>query len=502
MERVIAVLDIGKTNKKIVLYSRQMKLLKMESKNFPARQMEDVRVEQVEELEEWFLDTLKELSGRYDIAALSITTHGAGAVCVGADGKPSVPVLDYTTEVDESVHEAFYREIGSRDSLQRETGTAELKPLINVGKMLFFAKRRFPEEFAATRTILLYPQYFSFRLTGEICADYTYLGCHTYLWNVWKGIWSDVVNRLGIAHLLPERIDFPGSIAGVIRPEVASRTGLSPETPVLVGVHDSNSSLIPYLLSGSGDFLLNSTGTWCVAMHPEKEAILTDDDIGNTVFYNLSVNNSPVKTAVFMGGLEFETWFKLLQKINGRIDYPEFLPERAREIVSEAEYFILPGVVQGAGQYPDSTARLVSGDKSFRLEDIMTGNSVPELFLEYEKAFTVLLLSLALHSKVAFERAGLVRGVPIYTEGGFRQNKGYNRLLTSLFPDNPVHTTGIDEATSFGASLLGWAAVEGKPLSAMASQSGFESIPVERLEIKGMEHYAKRFFSLLRLTEG
>jgi sugar (pentulose or hexulose) kinase len=502
MERVIAVLDIGKTNKKIVLYDRKMKLLKMESRNFPARQLEDVRVEQVEELEEWFLDTLRTLSLGYDIAALSITSHGAAAVCVGTDGKPSVPVLDYTTEVDESVHQDFYREIGNRDALQRETGTAELKPLINVGKMLYFAKKRFPEEFAATRTILLYPQYFSFRLTGEVSADYTYLGCHTYLWNVWKGGWSDVVKRLGIADLLPERIDYPGSIAGRVSPEVASQTGLSPRTPVLVGVHDSNSSLIPYLLSGSGDFLLNSTGTWCVAMHPEKEAVLTEDDIGKTVFYNLSVNNTPVKTAVFMGGLEFETWFKLLRKINGRDDYPDFLPERAREIVKEAGHFILPGVVQGAGQYPDSTARLVSGDKSYRLDDIVTGQTVPDLFREYEKAFTVLLLSLALHSKVAFERAGLVKGVPIYTEGGFRQNRGYNRLLTSLFPENPVFTTGIDEATSFGAALLGWAAVEGRPLSAMAPQAGFERIPVEPLDIQGMKNYSDRFFSLLEFKEG
>lgn len=497
MERVIAVLDIGKTNKKIALYDRNMKLVRLETMSFPALAFEDVRVEQVEAIEAWFLDTLAELSPRYHIAAVSITTHGAGAVCVGSDGKPSVPVLDYTTEVDEAVHQAFYREIGARDELQRETNTAELKPLINVGKMLFFAKKRFPERFAETRLILLYPQYFAFRLTGAETADYTYLGCHTYLWDMEKGGWSAVVDRLGIRGLLPGRVDFPGAVAGAVRPEVAARTGLPRETPVLVGVHDSNSSLIPYLLSGSGDFILNSTGTWCVAMHPEKEAKLGEGDIGKTVFYNLSVRNTPVKTAIFMGGLEFETWLGLLWKASGRDDYPEFSPEQAQKTVTEARHFILPGVVQGAGQYPESRARLVSGELEIPLAAIAEGGTVPDLFRDFEKAFSVILLSLALHTRVAFERAGLQKGVPIYTEGGFRRNRGYNRLLTALFPDNPVYTTGIDEATSFGAALLGWAAAEQRPLEELAPLAGFERIPAEPLSLEGLEAYASRFFALL-----
>jgi L-fuculokinase len=502
MEQVTAVLDIGKTNKKIALYNSSMKLVHISTQSFPSLPFEDVRVEQVEAIESWFLGSLKNLSQAYSITSISITTHGAGVVCVGENGLPSVPVIDYTTEVDDSVHQRFFELAGEKNSLQEKTCTAELKPLINVGKLIFFAKERFPDEFEKTRKILLYPQYFSMRLTGVYCADYTYLGCHTYLWNHKENRWSFLVDRLGIRSLLPEKIDYPGTIAGTVTAEVAEKTGLSPDTPVLFGVHDSNSSLVPYLLSGDDDFLLNSTGTWCVAMHPVEKPELNPEDLGKTVFINLSVRNSPVKTAVFMGGLEFETWFTLLQRINQRDDYPEFSEERTQAIIDKASDFILPGVVQGAGQYPDSIARVVSRGESFLLDDIVSGSRIPELFHRYEEAFTVLLISLALHTVVAFERVGLGEHMPVYTEGGFRQNRGYNKILAALLKNNECFTTGIDEATSFGAALLSWAAVSKKPLQELSHLSVFSKRRVEPASLSGLERYSESFFRLLSNFSG
>ncbi len=497
MDMVTVVLDIGKTNKKIVVYDSKMKLLTIYSKSFPSLAFEDLRVEQVQAIENWFLDILREISASFLVAAISITTHGAAAVCIGSDGLPAVPVIDYTTGVDEGVHERFYRAAGTRDMLQRETCTPEVKPLINLAKLLFFTRERFPAEFAKVKTILCYPQYFSYRLTGEICADYTYLGCHTYLWDFKKNTWSDVVARLGFQGLFPQRIEYPGSVAGGIAKKIAERTGIAQGTPVLVGIHDSNSSLIPYLISGSGNFLLNSTGTWCVAMHPEKSAVLKDDDIGNTVFFNLSVANAPIKTAIFLGGLELDGWISVLHKMHGRSDYPDYSHALAQEVLAEASEFILPGIVQGAGQYPSSHARLVSGGIEYLFEDIKNGVACPPLFLNFEKAYMVLLMSLALHTQVAFLRAGLKPGMPVYVEGKFRQSTAYTTLVASLFPKNPLYITGIAEATSFGAALLAWAAVNKVELSSMRSLARFETLPVMPVKLEGLERYSLTFFSLL-----
>jgi L-fuculokinase len=514
MQKVVVVLDIGKTNKKVALYDENLKFISKESKSFPALPMTNIpdrfstvdgalckhelRQEQVLELEQWFLDQLAQVAKSYQVQAISITTHGAGAVCVGADGLPAVPVIDYTCEVNPRFHEAFHDLAGSPRDLQLSTNTAELKPLINVAKLVYFTRETFPEDFPKAKHLLLYPQYFSFRLTGKVWADYTYLGCHTYLWDFARNTWSSVVDDIGIRNLLPASIGAPGDLSGTITPEVAKRTGLPPTTPVLVGVHDSNSSLIPYLLAGAKNFVLNSTGTWCVAMKPEEQAVLRPQDIGKTVFYNLSVENKPVKTAIFLGGLEFQTWTELLQSLNNRKDYPAFSQEITEKILKEADLFILPGVVQGAGQYPESKASLVWQGTSFSLSDLQAKSSkIPEILYHYEETYAALLLSLALHTKAAFDQLDFSPGTEIYTEGGFRQTPGYNILMASLFPNNPLYTTEIEEATSYGAALLGWAHGTKEGLRGLSKFATFEKHPFSPVDLKGLDEYSGKFFQLV-----
>ena len=88
---------------------------------------------------------------------------------------------------------------------------------------------------------------------------------------------------------------------------MAKELGLDELVIVTAGIHDSNASLLPYIARGSDkDFILNSTGTWCVCMHPDVsenvKSFYNPDDIGKTVFFNRSALDTPVKTAIFVGG--------------------------------------------------------------------------------------------------------------------------------------------------------------------------------------------------------
>ncbi len=56
----------------------------------------------------------------------------------------------------------------------------------------------FPGDFARVSTILTYPQYWAFRLTGVAANEVTSLGCHTDLWNPTAGAYSSLVDTLGI----------------------------------------------------------------------------------------------------------------------------------------------------------------------------------------------------------------------------------------------------------------------------------------------------------------
>ncbi len=495
MDYAIAVLDIGKTNKKVALFDDALNTLAIRREHIDTVNVEGLDVEPVEEIEEWCLTQLTELAGRYPIRAISISTHGASVVCVGEDGKPSIPSVAYTNEIPDEVHERFYAEMGSRAELQKTTATAEVNPLINVGKLLYYSFERFPEGRERTKHVLLYPQYFAYRLTGEATADFTYTGCHSYLWDFTRWDWSIVVDRLGIRSKLPEKPRVPHSYLGTITADVAARTGLSPDTIVGVGIHDSNSSLIPYLITQTDEFVLNSTGTWCVAMHPEGRVAFEDDEIGKLVFYNISFENKPVKTAILMGGLEYETYTQILTQLHGRDDDPGFDRSVYADVIANGDAFLLPSVIRGTGQFPDSRGRVIEKGSTIYVEE-MPGR-IPEIFSEYERAHALINISVAIQTQVALRRVGASPSSTIYVEGGFRNNPAYLKLLTALLPESPLALTAIDEATSFGAALCGKAMVEEVPVESFHDLVDLGITPVDPVTMPGIEEYAAEWLSMV-----
>lgn len=495
MEYAIAVLDIGKTNKKVVIYDEKLRQIDSVYRSIPAVPFEELEVENAKEIEEWFLKEAGRFGKKYPVKVLSVSTHGATCACVDGKGELSVPVIAYTNEPEESLHDEFYKVAGRPEDLQMTTGTAQVKPLINLGKLLFFARKRFPGEFARTERILMYPQYFGYRLTGKAAADCTFAGCHTYLWDFGKWTWSEVCDKLEIKNLLPETVCRPGDVLGTITPEIAGKTGLSPDTIVTAGIHDSNSSLIPYLVKGEKDFILNSTGTWCVVMHPSEKYGFSGDELGKTVFYNISAREELVKTAIFMGGLEFEKYSSHLKRINGEDAFPGYDKVVIQSVLDGMSDFIIPGIVRGAGQFPDSEPMVIEGDQSFTPEDL-DGEILPRFFGDFSYGYAVLNLSLAIQTKVALDRIKAPAGSPIYIEGGFRKNDVYIKLLASLYPDSPVYTTDISEATSFGAAMLGKAAVENVALDSLKDLVEIEMHRVEPDSFSGMDEYVKKFLSI------
>lgn len=496
----IAVFDIGKTNKKLLVYDRDLRVADRAFASFPevpSPRDPSILLEDTEAIERWLIAGLQAAAEKHRLKAIGISCHGATFACVDAEGRLTVPVVSYATEPGEKFHEEFFALAGSADLLQRTTATAAMGGLLNVAQGVHFAKKTFPEDFARTRMILSYPQYYGCFLTGRTGAEPTYSGCHTYLRDFATGRWSEVADRLGVAGLLPAEMKRPWDVLGTLKPEIAAATGLSEDTLVPLGVHDSNSALLPYLLKHGEDFVLNSTGTWCVAMHPADRVSFEDDEIGKMVFFNADVFGRPVKTSIFMAGLEFETYSALIRKTAGTSEVPPFDPENYKKIVRERALFILPSVVRGTGQFPASQPRIVEKGRTTRLEDLRSGKEVPSFFRDAKTAYAVLNLSLAVQTKVALARAGAKDGVTIFTEGGFRKNEDYNRLVTALFPASPVSLTGMDEASAFGAALLAKAAVEGKDPRELAGCFDLEYRPVARFELPGLASYAEAFLERL-----
>ncbi|TVR32593.1 MAG: carbohydrate kinase [Spirochaetaceae bacterium] len=497
MEYAIAVFDVGKTNKKLLIYDNQLKLIDTVSQRFPAVQQNGVSAEPVVEIERWLLQNLKQFAAQYPIRVISVSTHGAAFVCVDPDGNPTVPALDYTHDPGDDFHDTFFQAFGSRIELQQQTATAELKPLINPGKAIYYLQQKFPDDFARTASVLFFPEFFGFRLTGQKAADFTYPGCHTFLWDFAKDSWSAVADGLGIRDLVPQRVGSPWEVLGTLRPEVLTQTGLDPSTIVTLGIHDSNASLLPYLLKMEEDFVLNSTGTWCVAMHPMEQVFFSDDELGKTVFYNRSAFGTPVKTSILMGGQEFEVYTKLLLEMNNADSYPEFNNALYQRVIRDKSLFIFPSVVRGTGQFPDSEPRVFEGGRFYALEDIGSGRAVPQFFNDLPVALAVLNLSLVIQTGVALERIGHSEGTAIYIEGGFRNNLDYNTILAAYRPQSPVYLSDLKEATSFGAAMVGRTAWEGIDVRDLTDTFEIHTQRIRPAALEGLEEYAQQFMKLL-----
>jgi L-fuculokinase len=510
MKQGIIVIDIGMTNKKVAVYDEDLVQQAAVYKEFLPLFITDpvtgnrIPAHNLPAMEDWFCAQISLFAQEYPVQSIAVTTHGATFVCVDDTGAVCAPCVFYTYEPGEDFQEEFYRTCGSAETLQVETFTPRFSAMINLAKGIFFLQKNFSQEFSRTKTILTFPQYWSFRFTGKKVCEPTYLACHTYLWNQNSHEWSSVVDSLGIRSRMPDACVPTCSILGTLSPPAAEKLGLDPSVVVTAGIHDSNASLLPYLADENGgkDFILNSTGTWCVCMHPEtgcsgRQAEYTADDIGRVVFYNRSALDQPVKTAIFPGGMEVDTYVRLYQKINKTDAFPVSDMETVQKILTEKRLFIFPEIVPGSGQFPSAQPGMYENGRFFPFAGIQEGSAVPLLINDEKLFFAALDISIVIQTEKALYRSGLQKGTTVCTEGGFRRNKLYNELLASVLRGSDMFLTNMKEATASGCAMSALMAVTGKKCEELGHLAGIEYHQVAGATVYGYEAYKADWLMLM-----
>lgn len=482
MEYAIAVIDIGMTNKKVAIYDNNLVQLDVAYTSFEPKMVtvpstgKEIKTHDIEGMKRWFFDRIREFAKKWPIKAIAVSTHGATIVSIGEDGEVCAPCVFYTEDAGEDFQEEFYRIAGSRLQLQKETASPAFSGLLNAAKTPLYLKKYFPAEAARTKTLLFYAQYWGYVLTGKIGLESTFAGCHTCLWDHERRTWSPVVDRLGIRELLPSKTSDTCSILGTLTHEVAKEIGLPESTVVTLGIHDSNASLLPYLAcEGGGDFVLNSTGSWCVAMHPQEKIEFHDEDMGKVVLFNQSALGTPVKTAIFVGGMEYGGWVGCWRKINGLGSdvFPTHTEDTVNALLSNRDTFLLPEIVPGSGQFVGSKPGIMESGQFYSFDDVQSGRHIPKVMLDEHAFLAVLEASLVIQTETALRRAGLKTGTKVFTEGGFRKNALYNSLLPTVLEGNPTYRTSMAEATAAGAAMTAIIALSNKsPQDAIAELKG------------------------------
>ncbi|MBN2807016.1 MAG: carbohydrate kinase, partial [Prolixibacteraceae bacterium] len=293
MKEVIAIFDIGKTNKKFLLFDEQLQLVFQEEVQFEELTDDDgFACDDIAKLEAWIPQRLKETirAGQFRIKAINFATYGASLVYLDARGKRLTPVYNYLKTMPVVVMYGFYEQYGRVEAFCRETASPAMG-MLNSGLQIRWLKATKPAVFAKVSTILHFPQYLSYCLTGSIVSELTSIGCHTALW--------DFDQQRYHRWLFDEGIQLPDPIPNDTLFEVqiegqTIRAG--------IGIHDSSASLVPYFRASNEPFILVSTGTWCIFMHPFNNEALTTGQLRNDTLCYLSIQQQQVKASrLFMG---------------------------------------------------------------------------------------------------------------------------------------------------------------------------------------------------------
>jgi len=450
---VIAIFDIGKTNKKLFLFDEHYKIVWERSTVCDAVSDEDGDAcEDLFALREWVCQSLAELSAltEFEVRAINFSAYGASLVHIGQDGQPVAPLYNYLKAYPEDLKKKFYDNYGGEVTFSMLTASPVLGSL-NSGMQLYRIKELQPDLFGRIKYSLHLPQWLSYLLTGRVYSDITSIGCHTNLWNFSQANYHEWVYREGIieklAPIAPSIDVVPvGLPGGRVSGDAAISAFPGPSFPTKmpaipfagIGLHDSSAAIIPYLESFREPFVLISTGTWCISMNPFNDSPLTVAELQKDCLCYMSYQGTPVKASRLFAGYEHE------QQVRRLADHFHKLPAYVATIDFDPE--LVDGLKEmGAGVGEGDTVMV--GASVFGQRELTA-------FVSMEQAYHRLIMDImeqqVASTQLVLEGTEVKR---IFVDGGFGKNQVYMHLLADAFPDIEVFAASIPQATAMGAAL-------------------------------------------------
>jgi len=417
---LVALIDIGKTNARLSLVD-PLSGAEVRSSRCASTvvQSPHCRELNVAAIEQWLITALRDSPFKERISVIVPVAHGAAAVLLNQD-HDVIAAPDYEDSCFESVNDAYRSQ---RDAYARSF-SPDLPLGLNLGRQLFFLQERQPQLFSRAAHVLLYPQFWAWRFSGVMASEVTSLGCHSDLWLPQQPSFSALAKARGWSQLLPAT-RFAGDLLGPITDQVVAATGLRADCQVACGIHDSNASYLKFLLARdrAEPFTVISSGTWTVVManHSDLARLREDRDM----LANVDAFGSPVATARFMGGREYEA----IAGTDARPNLPALLN------VLERQAMALPSFASG-GPFAGREGTLVNADP-------LSGS---------ERA-AVATIYLALMSELLIESLG-ARG-DILIDGPLATNAFFGSLLASCLPAQHVFLSTGDGGNARAACYLG-----------------------------------------------
>lgn len=417
----IAVIDVGKTNKKLFLFDQDYNIVYERSARFLEITDEDGDpCENLESLRLSVFDSLRSLFKKkdFEVKAINFSAYGASFVNIDEDGNPVTPLYNYLKSYPEELKKKFYDTYGGEEAFSLQTASPVLGSL-NSGMQLYRLKHEKPELFNRVEYSLHLPQYLSYLISCKPCSDITSIGCHTNLWDFQKSDYHQWVYAEGINQKLAPVCPYDETTKAVF-----------PGNNYLVGIglHDSSAALIPYLVSFQEPFVLLSTGTWSISLNPFNDTPLTIEELKQDCLCYLQYQGKPVKASRLFAGPAYEEGVKrIADHFNQNIvKYRniEFNPEIVAALKQNA---------QAANNFSDREISSFANDEE-----------------AYHQLMIDIVAQQVKSTQLVLNDSPVKR---LFVDGGFSRNAAYMNLLSTAFPHLEVYAASMAQATALGAAL-------------------------------------------------
>lgn len=430
---VVAIFDVGKTNKKLFLFDEQYRMVFERSARFMETVDEDGDpCENLESLKISVFDSLKEVvnNPNFELKAINFTAYGASLVYVDEEGHVLTPLYNYLKAYPQILKDTFYLKYGGEEEFSVNTASPVLGSL-NSGMQLYRLKYEQPEIFKQLKCALHLPQYLSYLVSGKLYTDKTSLGCHTNLWDFERQDYHSWVSNEGLL----------GKLAPIVTSDhVITTAYLGRDYSVGIGLHDSSAALIPYLISFSKPFILISTGTWCISLNPFNQQALTLAELAEDSLCYLQYDGKAVKASRLFSGFAYEQQIARIAAHFG-CDVLIF-----RNVSYETSYVtqLLAEETAQVHQKTNTACKQLLFDQrdlcEFKNEILAYYRLMMDLVNQQYHSTTLVM-------------AG-IEAKRIFVDGGFSLNAVFMNLLANSFPGIEVYAANMPQATALGAALV------------------------------------------------
>ncbi len=426
---VCVIFDIGKTNKKILVFDQKYRILKEEQIQFEEILDDDgFPCDDLIRLTNWLKNSFEKITQNtdYQIVGLNFSAYGASFVHLDSEVKTLTPLYNYLKDFSKKLHSQFLEKYNL--DFFTETASPDLG-MLNSGLQLFWLKNEKPEIFHQIRYSLHLPQYCSFVFTKNPISEISSVGCHTGLWNFKQNDYHEWVESEHI-HSVQQK-PLPSN-------SINENTS---DCVIGIGMHDSSAALVPYLKSFDEKFILLSTGTWAISLNAFNDEPLTESELQKDCLCYLNFEGKPVKAARLFAGNEHERQTKHLA------EYFEKEPDYYKKVKFDSNliWYLRNNFKQAT---PDTADVGLLKDCPFVERNL-------NLFKTYEEAYHQFILDLVAQQVASLNLVmGRTNAKKIFVDGGFSKNDIYMSLLAETYFNKQVFASEIAQASALGAALV------------------------------------------------